>query len=318
MASTVYVSGNLTTVADLTEINIPKDTTKFSWVHLVGDYTEIRNVLAGQTKLNDNSIDALCQDTVRPRVFVNSHEDILLTLRSLSFNELTEMESFSIRIWIDQNLILTICKYDAISPFDLLKLISQPANVTASKFLSVLCTCLNEKINLAIEALDENIDEFEERTLNNQDIDLQQLQMLRTKILHLRRFLHPQKLALQKLTSSATSETELVEFRSSIWREIENSQSRDIEVLTELKERAVLLYESIQQKAQEKMNKVMFVLSVVASFFLPLSFIAGVLGMNVSGLPATSGEYGFYWVSLAMILFITIQWLIFRKWKWIS
>jgi zinc transporter len=58
----------------------------------------------------------------------------------------------------------------------------------------------------------------------------------------------------------------------------------------------------------------MYVLSVVAAVFLPLTFVTGLLGMNVGGLPGVDSPAGFL-VSLVVMIFAGAGLLAFFRWK---
>jgi len=52
------------------------------------------------------------------------------------------------------------------------------------------------------------------------------------------------------------------------------------------------LYEFFKAKQDEKMNKIMFILTLLSGIFLPLTLITGFFGMNTGGLPWTDDPYG--------------------------
>jgi len=52
------------------------------------------------------------------------------------------------------------------------------------------------------------------------------------------------------------------------------------------------LYEFYRAKQDEKMNKIMFVLTIISGIFLPLSLVTGFFGMNTGGLPLVNDPYG--------------------------
>ena len=58
----------------------------------------------------------------------------------------------------------------------------------------------------------------------------------------------------------------------------------------------------------------MFLLSLVAAVFLPLSFFSGVMGMNTAGLPGSENTMGF-WIVTALMLLIGIGILLAFRWK---
>ena len=63
-------------------------------------------------------------------------------------------------------------------------------------------------------------------------------------------------------------------------------------------------------------NSRMYVLSIVAAIFLPLTFVTGLLGMNVAGLPGTEDSNGFgYSIIIMVILGIAlVGYFRWRKW----
>ena len=73
------------------------------------------------------------------------------------------------------------------------------------------------------------------------------------------------------------------------------------------------LYEFFKAKQDEKMNKIMFVLTLLSGIFLPLTLITGFFGMNTGGLPWTDDKYGtLKAVIVAVILEVPI---VYGVWK---
>ncbi|HSW59314.1 MAG TPA: magnesium/cobalt transporter CorA, partial [bacterium] len=65
-----------------------------------------------------------------------------------------------------------------------------------------------------------------------------------------------------------------------------------------------------------KMNDVMKVLTIISTIFIPLTFIAGVYGMNFENMPELKWSYG-YFISLGLMLVIFVSMVIFfKKKKW--
>ena len=66
-----------------------------------------------------------------------------------------------------------------------------------------------------------------------------------------------------------------------------------------------------------KMNEVMKVLTIMASIFIPLTFIAGIYGMNFDHMPELHYKYGYYVVWIVMILLFIGMMFYFKKKKWL-
>jgi len=81
-----------------------------------------------------------------------------------------------------------------------------------------------------------------------------------------------------------------------------------------LQERIKLLEEQIASRITEHTNRSMFVLSAVTVLALPINMIAGLLGMNVGGVPLAQHAHGF-WIVIAVVLGFTglAAWLMLRK-----
>jgi magnesium transporter len=69
--------------------------------------------------------------------------------------------------------------------------------------------------------------------------------------------------------------------------------------------------------ASHKMNEVMKLLTIVATIFIPVTFVAGVYGMNFAFMPELQWRYGYAAVWGVMILVAAALLLFFKKKKWI-
>jgi len=81
-----------------------------------------------------------------------------------------------------------------------------------------------------------------------------------------------------------------------------------------LQERIKLLQEEIAGRVAEANNRSLFVLTIVTVLALPINIIAGLLGMNVGGIPLADHPGGF-WIVVAIIVSFTAiaAWIVFRK-----
>ena len=81
-----------------------------------------------------------------------------------------------------------------------------------------------------------------------------------------------------------------------------------------LQERIKLLQEEIAGRVAEANNRSLFVLTVVTVLALPINIIAGLLGMNVGGIPLADHKHGF-WIVVAIIVTFTLVagWVAIKK-----
>ena len=84
--------------------------------------------------------------------------------------------------------------------------------------------------------------------------------------------------------------------------------------LAALQERIKLLQEEITAQVGEQTNRSVFTLTVVTVLALPINIIAGLLGMNVGGIPLANSPHGFLIIALIVLSFTVVAgWLAFRR-----
>jgi magnesium transporter len=69
--------------------------------------------------------------------------------------------------------------------------------------------------------------------------------------------------------------------------------------------------------ASHRLNNIMKVLTIVASIFIPLTFVAGIYGMNFENMPELKSPIGYFIVLAVMAIIAAILLVIFRKLKWL-
>ena len=66
-----------------------------------------------------------------------------------------------------------------------------------------------------------------------------------------------------------------------------------------------------------KTNQVMKVLTIIATIFMPMTFIAGIYGMNFDYMPELHWKYGYFGVWGIMIIVFAIMVIYFKRKRWI-
>jgi Mg2+ and Co2+ transporter CorA len=85
-----------------------------------------------------------------------------------------------------------------------------------------------------------------------------------------------------------------------------------------LESRVKDLFSDFQAAGSERVEKRLRLLTIISAIVLPLGLIAGLLGMNVGGLPGTSNPSGFIIVSVLMILIVVAEYLYFKRKGWFN
>lgn len=126
---------------------------------------------------------------------------------------------------------------------------------------------------------------------------------LRRVLVRLKRLLAPEPAALFRLLARPPEwmqEEDVLELRQST--EEFSVALNDIDTL---QERIKLLQEEVSAQVQEQNNRSLFVLTVFTVLALPVNMIAGLMGMNVGGVPLAQNSEGF-WVVVGLVVTITL------------
>jgi len=167
-----------------------------------------------------------------------------------------------------------------------------------------------------IDDLDDVVDGLEDELLVAERREIRhQLQILRRQVIGLRRHLSPQRDALSRLM--AEEQSWLDGGHKIRIREVADRTIRYVEDLDEVRERAAVIQDELTNRLAEQMNRTIYVLTVVAAILLPLSFVTGLLGINVGGIPGAENKMGFAIVCGILAALVGVEVWLFRRLKWI-
>jgi zinc transporter len=168
----------------------------------------------------------------------------------------------------------------------------------------------------AISDLEDDLDGLEEHVIESEQSRFRsELAVLRRRAITFRRHIAPQREALARML---TLETPLLQKRErNRVREVYDSVSRHVENLDEVREHATIIQEELTTRLTDLMNQKLYVLSATAAIFLPLNLLAGMLGMNVAGLPGAMDPKAFAIVTLLLVAVGLLEYGFMRWKKWI-
>ncbi len=287
------------------------------WVHLSCTDPEAILWLKEKSGLESLIVEALLSEGTRPRATVMG-DGILLTLRGVNLNPGADHEDMvSVRIWAEEARIITTRRRSLLSVTGLLdSFFSGQGPLTSSEFINTLVELLTAYIEETVEDIEDQTSALEEQVMISHDRRLRsQISGLRRKTIMLRRYLAPQREAITRLQIEKTHW--YTERDKRHLYETANSLIRIVEDLDSLRERANVAQEELVNILSEQINSRMYILSLVTAVFLPLSFLTGLLGINVAGIPGADNPWAFL-IIVAMLLIVCFgQFLYFRKKQWI-
>lgn len=299
------------------ELNsIDKTEDNILWVHFDYSQKEAKNWIRNQFK--DYIIsDALLAGETRPRTTILG-DSLLIALRGVNLEPNSKPENMiSIRLYISKNMIISTSRRTLMSIEEIVEDLEKGIGIkSSSEFLVELTNRMIDRIDDVIDEIQDRTDYLEENIINMKSQDFRnKILNVRRETIILKRYLTPQKDALIKLTSEKISWID--EYRKIEIRETNDQLMRHIEELDTIRDKVILIQEELTNRLSEDLNKKMYILSIISAIFLPLTFLTGLLGINVGGIPGANNENAFYIFITILLLVIFSQYMIFRKKKWI-
>lgn len=286
------------------------------WLHLDRVFPDLDDWLIEKLALSEATADVLISNETRPRAFKEA-DTLVAVMRGINFNPGSEPEDMiAMQLWSDGARLITLRRRKLQTPHEV-RAELQAGNGPAScgDLFTELCERMVVKMNQAIVEMNERIDEMEEDRDSDIGDMLDEIADIRRDCLALKRYMSPQRDALLNVQRTPTSW--MTERNLTDLRETGERLQRYLDDLDVSKESALVLQDDLNNRAAAKMNKTMYVLSIVAAIFLPLGFVTGLLGINVGGMPGVNSGSAFWITVGALALLMCAQFWIFRKLKWL-
>ena len=295
------------------------DKEKTVWLHFDADSNETREFVDQNLSHLDPHIKrAVLAEQTRPR-YVPFENGFLLILRGVNLNkDQSHEDMISLRLWIEKNRIISFQKRNLQTVSELKdSLINGKGPKSISEFIQNLIEILVFKMEVPFDELIKDTDNFEMLDLNLlSKTQGDRLSNIRKKCAIFSRYLIPQAEAINSMINNSNddliSEQDLKKINESY-----HDILRRVEDISSLKERIQFIYDEHSHVISEKMNKTMYKIAIISMIFIPISFLTGLLGINLSGIPYASSGSAFIGFSILLSLVLVIQLIIYKKLKWI-
>ncbi len=287
------------------------------WINLNYNIIDNHNWLKTESDIDSFVIDALLAEDTRPRTYVHDN-GYLIILRGINLNPGANPDDMvSLRLWIEPNRIISIWKRKIMAIEDLKNsILNGKGPKTEGEFISQITRKLTLRMAQSINNISEQVDELEDSIFEKTDTPVRStISDLRRQIIRLRRYLFPQLEVFNRLQKDTTSLLNLTDLAN--LRETSDILMRYVEDLDSSKERASVVQDELESQLSSKMNRTMYLLSIVTAIFLPLGLITGLLGINVVGIPGANNPYAFILVCIILVFVAIIQIILFKRKSWV-
>ncbi|MEJ2595952.1 MAG: magnesium/cobalt transporter CorA, partial [bacterium] len=169
---------------------------------------------------------------------------------------------------------------------------------------------------LVTESISEEMDELEEKILNNKEESLhEEIYRLKKDIISIKKSIIPLREAVSGIIRSDSNH--ISKETRELFRDVYEHVIQIGEMVETQRESITDFLNLYLSQLSNKMNEVMKVLTIFASIFIPLTFIAGIYGMNFEVMPELKWRMGYFLVWVVMILVAVGLLFYFKRKKWI-
>ncbi len=298
-----------------------KDRDTVSWINVEGldDTHTIENICNG-FKLHPLVIEDILNTNQRSKIedFGNY---IYIVIKMIYFEDgNTTVSSEQLSIILGNNYVLSFQEiekdvFDAIR--DRLRHSKGKLRRMGPDYLAyTLMDAIIDSYFLILETFGENIEDIEDELINSPSRKtLEKINALKKEMIMLRRSIWPLREVISNLERR---ESPLIHQQTAIFlRDLYDHTIQIMETIETYREMLAGMVDLYLSSVSNSMNEVMKVLTIIATIFIPLTFLAGIYGMNFENMPELHWRMGYPMVWALMILIFFSMVYYFKKKEWL-
>ncbi len=288
----------------------------FVWSHIEGLDGADQLLLRSFPDIPEIALNALVATETRPRCD-RVDDGAIVNLRGPATGDDAGSDRLiSVRCWVRAGKVNSVARRPMPALDAVRREVQGGAIVDPGDLIAALARAISKELDPQVAALGDALDICELKLEPSRIYQLRStIAIVRSQAITFRRFVAPDRDALSAL-ASMDFDWLADEDRLHI-REAADRFARMAEELEAVRERAALLHEQITDLRSEQIDSRSLLISVVAFIFLPLTFITGLLGMNVAGIPYADAPWAFWGVCGLCVLISVLVLIWFAKAHWL-
>ena len=298
-----------------------KDTPNISWINVDGIHdVEIVDSLGRQFDLHPLVVEDILHPGQRPKM-EDYDSFFYIVFNMLSYDEaLHEIKSEQVSLVLTKHAVLSFQERpgDIFDPIRA-RIRNGKGRIRrmSSDYLSYsLLDAVVDNYFIILEKVGERIEELEESVITDpQPESMQEIHRLKREMLFLRKSVWPLR---EMISNIEKSESPLLKKATlKYFRDLYDHTIQVIDTVETFRDMLSGLHDTFLTSISNRMNEIMKVLTIIATIFIPLTFVAGIYGMNFEFMPELKWRWGYFSVlSLLAVLAIFMLYL-FRRKKWL-
>lgn len=322
-----YDADTINEHVDLTtsQAGVYLESPKVTWVHCQGDAgVSLLQRLGDAFRLHPLAMEDVVNQGQRSKVDIYDDRQVFIVLNVPVLRE-DKLYIEQVSLFLGPTYVVSFHS----GPADIFEPVRQRLRGTVGRFRSAgadyllyaLMDLVVDQGFPVLEEYDDALEELEELVLRDPDRDaLETIHFVKREMVQIRKTLWPQREAINQLIRD---EHPLITSATKVYlRDVHDHTLRVLEMLEAFREMATGLMDVYLSNVSNRMNDVMRVLTIIATIFIPLTFVAGIYGMNFDtaspwNMPELTYRYGYpvFWLVVIALVAAMLWW--FRRKKWL-
>ena len=179
-----------------------------------------------------------------------------------------------------------------------------------------LMDCIIDYYFVVLEGLGDQIEEVEETIISDpKPQNTRTIYRLKRQLMMLRKSIWPMREAISHLTQM---EGRLISSFTRVYlRDLYDHVVQAIDTIETFRDMLGSMLDVYLSSLTNRMNEVMKILTIIATIFIPITFIASLYGMNFVNMPELQWHYGYFMVLGVMCVMVVGMLIYFRRKKWL-
>jgi len=289
------------------------------WINVEGVHnTELIEKIGKLYNIHPLTLEDIVHVDQRPK-FEEYDQYILAILKMIMYEETVHAEQLSL-VLLD-NTVISFQEPDGGDAFDVIRLRLRQGKGRVRKlgadylFYALMDAVVDYYFNI-LEKIGDKVERIEEEIINEPKREsLIELYNLKREVIYLRKQVWPLR---DMISNLLRSESDFITPNTQLFfRDLQDHGTRIIDTVETYRDLLGGIMDIYLSTNSNRMNEVMKVLTIMSSIFIPVTFIAGVYGMNFEFMPELKSPYGYIATWIAMLVVMGGMVMYFKKKKWI-
>ena len=298
-----------------------RDTATVTWINIDGVHDPgIVEKLGTHFGLHPLVQEDIMNTTQRPKL-EDMNETLYIVARMLEFDEASsEVETDQLSLVVGRNFVISFQEHAGQEFGCVRERIRRGKGrirkAGADYLAYALLDAVVDHYFVILEKLGERVELLEDELVSDPKKEtLREIHTLKREMLFLRKSVWPLR---EVIAGMERSESELIQHATNVFlRDLYDHTVQVIDNVETFRDMLSGMLETYLSSISNRMNEVMKVLTIISTIFIPLTFIAGIYGMNFEHMPELKWRLGYFLVLGIMIVIGLIMAAFFKRKKWL-